>query len=142
MPRLTFLLALVAITLAASACDEPPTSPTEHPEFSQTDLAVGTGAAAAAGNVITVDYTGWLYDPTKTDGKGPIFDTSRGRGALVFTLGVGYAIDGFELGVTGMRVGGIRRIIIPPSLGYGSVRVSAVPPYQTLVFEVELLDVQ
>jgi FKBP-type peptidyl-prolyl cis-trans isomerase FkpA len=138
--------ALAAVALAAGACQNNTTSPTTptstYAPYSQTDLVVGTGAAAANGNLVTVNYTGWLYDGTKPDNKGPIFDTTTGASSLSFTLGSAYAITGFEQGLVGMKVGGIRRLVIPPSLAYGGDRVAAIPPYSTLVFEVDLVDVQ
>ena len=143
LSRVTLLIALVASLAAAVACDDSPTSPSiQNPPYNQTDLTVGTGATAASGNTVTVEYSGWLYDPTKPDQKGPLFDTSTGRGPFVFVLGVGYVIPGWEQGVPGMKVGGTRRLVVPPSLAYGSSRVSAIPPWSTLVFEIELLEVQ
>ena len=88
-----------------------------------------------------MNYTGWLYDPTKTDGKGLQFDTSIGTTPLTFTIGRGDVIQGFDRGVTGMKVGGARRVVIPSSLGYGASRNSSIPPYATLVFEIELVEV-
>jgi FKBP-type peptidyl-prolyl cis-trans isomerase FkpA len=107
------------------------------------DLRLGTGTAATAGTVVTVNYTGWLYDPSQTDGKGLQFDTSVGKTALTFTLGSNplQVIQGFDRGVTGMKVGGARRIVVPPSMGYGGSRNHSIPPYATLVFDVDLVDV-
>ncbi len=149
MKALRFTLAalfLVAFAFGAGACKNNTTSPstptTTYAPYSQTDLVVGTGAAAANGNTVTVNYTGWVYDGTKPDNKGPIFDTTTGGDPLAFVLGTAYAITGFEQGVLGMKVGGTRRLVIPPSLAYGGNRVSAIPPYSTLIFEVELVEVQ
>jgi FKBP-type peptidyl-prolyl cis-trans isomerase FkpA len=127
---------------AAAACGSSPTAPANTPPFSQTDLRVGTGTAAAAGKVVTVNYTGWLYDASKTDGKGLQFDTSAGRTTFSFTLGLGQVIGGWDQGLPGMQVGGLRRIVIPASLAYGAVRHGPIPPDATLVFEIELVDVQ
>lgn len=91
---------------------------------------------------MTVNYTGWLYDSAKTDQKGLQFDSSVGGTPLTFTLGAGQVIQGFDLGMTGMKVGGARRLIIPASLGYGAVRNGSIPAFATLVFDVELVDVQ
>jgi FKBP-type peptidyl-prolyl cis-trans isomerase len=107
-----------------------------------TDLRLGTGATANTGSTITVHYTGWLYDPSKADFKGLMFDTSRGGDPFTFPLGAGQVIKGWDQGIVGMQVGGLRQLIIPPSLAYGSTRYSSIPPYSTLVFEIELLDVQ
>jgi FKBP-type peptidyl-prolyl cis-trans isomerase FkpA len=127
--------------LAGAGCGDAPVAPTPVP-FSQADLSVGTGTAAAAGKVITVNYTGWLYDATKPDLKGLQFDSSAGTTPFSFTLGIGQVIAGWDQGLPGMKVGGARRLVIPSSLAYGSVRNGPVPPFATLVFEVELLDVQ
>lgn len=101
------------------------------------DLAVGGGdEATGAGCTVTVHYTGWLADGTR-------FDSSVDRNEpFKFPLGVGYVIPGWDEGVTGMRVGGRRRLTVPPELGYGQRGAGGViPPNATLIFEVELLDV-
>jgi FKBP-type peptidyl-prolyl cis-trans isomerase FkpA len=101
------------------------------------DIQVGTGDEAQPGKMVTVHYTGWL-----TDGKK--FDSSRDRrDPFQFALGRGQVIKGWDEGVKGMRVGGQRRLIIPPSLGYGQRGApGAIPPNATLIFDVELLKVQ
>ena len=101
------------------------------------DLVVGKGATAKAGKVVTVHYIGALTDGVK-------FDSSvERRIPFVFTLGVGQVIKGWDEGVVGMRVGGRRRLIVPASLGYGSKGAGKlIPPNATLVFVVELLNVQ
>jgi len=123
-----------------TACADGPTSPSSAP-FSQLDIRLGTGAEAVVGKNLSVNYTGWLYDGAKADLKGLQFDSSVGLDPLVFTLGTGSVIIGFDQGTAGMKVGGIRRIVIPPSLGYGPARNNSIPAGATLVFEVELLDV-
>ncbi len=107
------------------------------PELKIEDVKIGDGAIAESGKKVTVHYTGWL-----TDGKK--FDSSKDRGQpFTFTLGVGQVIKGWDEGVKGMRVGGIRKLTIPPELGYGSRGAGGViPPNATLIFEVELLDVK
>ena len=101
------------------------------------DVKVGTGETATAGRTVSVHYTGWL-----TDGKK--FDSSQDRGKpFEFPLGGGRVIKGWDEGVQGMKVGGVRKLIIPASLGYGSRGAGGViPPDATLVFEVELLGVR
>lgn len=93
---------------------------------------------------MSVNYTGWLYDPAGADGKGRQFDTSTGRGVFTFVLGTGAVIRGWDQGVAGMRVGGLRRLVIPAELAYGSTGAGngVIPPNATLVFDVELVDVQ
>ena len=100
------------------------------------DQVVGSGPEAVRGKQVTVHYTGWL-----TDGKK--FDSSKDRGApFSFGLGRGQVIDGWDQGVAGMKVGGKRKLTIPPEMGYGKAGAGGViPPNATLVFEVELLGV-
>ncbi len=135
----------VAVLLALAggvACSNSTTAPTSLAAYSQTDLKVGDGDEAVNGKTLSVNYTGWLLDPTKPDGKGLMFDTTTGRGPFTFTLGTNEVIAGWDRGVVGMKVGGVRRLVIPPSLGYGSVRNASIPPNSTLVFDIELLSVQ
>lgn len=126
---------------AFGGCSNSPTNPSAVP-FSQADLRAGSGAEATSGKVLTVNYTGWLYDASKPDQKGLLIDTSVGGTPLSFTLGAGQVIPGWDQGLVGLRVGGVRKLVIPSSLAYGSIRRSTIPPYATLIFEVELLDVQ
>jgi len=137
------LLAIVAFASGCGGSDSTSPSPsTSSAAYSQTDLTVGTGAVAVIGRPVTVDYTGWLYDSTRPDGKGTQFDTSIGRGPFTFTLGGGSVIAGWDRGVANMRVGGQRRLVIPPELAYGSQGRSPIPPNATLVFDITLLGVQ
>lgn len=136
-----FLVVVVCLGLAA-ACGSSNTPTSPSVAFSQTDLRLGTGAAAAAGNTLTVTYTGWLYDPSKIDLKGIQFDSTAAAGPFTFTLGAGSVIQGWDQGLAGLRVGGIRQLVVPPSLAYGNVRNGAIPPNSTLVFEIELLSIQ
>lgn len=110
---------------------------TEPAVLIKDDLVLGIGAEAKAGDSVSVHYTGTLTDGTK-------FDSSLDRGQpFTFTLGAGEVIKGWDQGVAGMKVGGKRKLTIPPELGYGSAGAGAtIPPNATLVFEVELLDVQ
>lgn len=136
------LVLLLAAVLVSGCGDDSTTAPAPNAPFSQVDLRVGGGAAAAAGNTLVVEYTGWLYDPTKTDNKGLQFDTSVGNTPLEFVLGEGRVIPGFDQGLVGLRVGGLRRLTIPPSLGYGSIRQGRIPANSGLVFDVELLEIK
>lgn len=101
------------------------------------DLTVGDGAEAKDGDTVSVHYTGWLTDGTK-------FDSSVDRGEpFEFTLGQGEVIQGWDEGVVGMKVGGKRKLTIPPDMGYGEQGAGGViPANATLIFEVELLDVK
>ena len=133
---------LVVLSAAVAGCGGSPTSPSNNVSFSQTDLVVGSGADAVTGTLVTVNYNGWLYDASQTDQKGLQFASSVGQTAFSFTLGTGAVIAGWDQGVVGMKVGGLRRLVIPPSLGYGANRNGPVPPNATLVFEIELVSVQ
>jgi FKBP-type peptidyl-prolyl cis-trans isomerase len=101
------------------------------------DLAAGTGKEATAGRTVVVHYTGWLPNGEK-------FDSSRDRNQpFNFTLGAGQVIAGWDEGVAGMKVGGRRKLVIPPDLAYGTAGAPPdIPPGATLVFDVELLDVR
>jgi FKBP-type peptidyl-prolyl cis-trans isomerase FkpA len=140
MKRLIPFLALVMVA-ACGGDDNNPTAPTTPaPPYSQTDLVVGTGAAAVSGNQVTVAYTGWLYDATRPDSKGTQFDSNP---SFSFRLGTGAVIRGWDQGVPGIRVGGQRRLVLPPDLAYGSSgRPPTIPANSTLVFDITLNAVQ
>ena len=135
-------LAVAMLSMVAAGCATSPAAPTKGAPYSQNDLVVGAGVAAVKGNTVTVNYTGWLYDSTKPEQKGLVIDTSLGRTPFSFTLGAGQVIAGWDLGIPNMKVGGMRRLVIPPSLAYGGTRNGPIPANTTLVFEIELLDVQ
>jgi FKBP-type peptidyl-prolyl cis-trans isomerase FkpA len=147
MAYLTFAAVLVA-ALGASACggSDSPTGPSGSSDpsvgltlpFSATDLSVGTGAEAVLGRAVTVQYTGWLYHPNAAQNRGPQFDSGIFG---PFVLGT-TVIQGWTQGLQGMRVGGSRRLIIPPALGYGASGSGPIPGNATLLFEVTLLNVQ
>lgn len=104
---------------------------------------IGTGAVARDGDVVQVNYTGWLYDANASDHHGAEFDSSEKSGEPIrFTLGEGEVIAGWDQGIRGMRVGGRRTLVIPARLAYGSRGAGdAVPPNATLVFDVALVGV-
>lgn len=106
-------------------------------ELIKEDVKVGAGAEATSGKSVTVHYVGTLTNGTK-------FDSSRDRGqGFTFRLGAGQVIQGWDQGVAGMKIGGVRKLTIPPELGYGARGAGGViPPNATLVFEVELLEVR
>ncbi len=140
MSRAARFAVVLMLAAVASACggNDTPTSPSVNVPFSTTDIRVGTGAEAATGRVVTVAYVGWLYSTSAAENKGTQFDA----GAFSFTVGSG-VIAGFSRGVIGMRVGGQRRVIIPPDLGYGSAgSPPTIPGNATLVFDIELRAVQ
>jgi FKBP-type peptidyl-prolyl cis-trans isomerase len=100
------------------------------------DQKEGSGETAKAGDMVQVHYTGWLKDGSK-------FDSSRDRNTpFAFPLGAGKVIKGWDEGVAGMKVGGKRKLIIPPELGYGARRAGRIPPNSELTFEVELLNIR
>ncbi|MEP6917807.1 MAG: FKBP-type peptidyl-prolyl cis-trans isomerase [Acidobacteriota bacterium] len=140
--NLATLAACAALISSAAACGSSPTGPSSTAPYSQTDVLAGSGTAAVAGNTVSVNYTGWLYDPAKPDFKGLQFDTSIGKDPFAFVLGIGQVVNGFDLGVVGMQIGGVRRLVIPPSLGYGAARSGPIPPSATLVFDIQLISVQ
>jgi len=141
-----FLSSLALMTLAA-ACggSDSPTSPsgslppTGTAPYSQTDLRVGTGSEVLAGQTVTVSYTGWLYSDTAAENKGTVFNGPSQRAQ--FSLAS--VIAGWQRGIPGMKIGGIRRLVIPPELAYGSSTPDAtrIPPNATLLFEVELISI-
>ena len=164
MTKTHWLFGLVLIALVVSACsaggtppvptqpaaqatNPPVTLPTQPPDapkgdvttasgLQYTDLAVGSGESPQTGDTVVVHYTGTLVDGTK-------FDSSVDRGEpFAFQIGVGQVIPGWDEGVGSMKVGGKRKLIIPPDLGYGAQGAgSAIPPNATLIFQVELLRV-
>ncbi len=103
------------------------------------DITVGTGQEAHSKSVVSVHYTGWLQNEDGSTGEK--FDSSKDRDEhFTFPMGVGYVISGWDMGLRGMKEGGVRTLIIPPELGYGSVGAGGViPPNSTLIFEVELI---
>ena len=149
MKKATIWLTLVlfGVSLMAAGCGsygktgkEASGAVTTVSGLSYTDVKIGDGETAVAGTEVEVHYTGWLY----VDGqKTTKFDSSRDRGELFkFQLGAGRVIKGWDEGVQGMKVGGIRELIIPPAIGYGARGAGgAIPPNATLFFEVELFNV-
>jgi FKBP-type peptidyl-prolyl cis-trans isomerase len=135
-------LAILAVSTPVGRSDAADNQVTEMPDgLKYTDTKTGDGATAKAGNKVSVHYTGWLSD---NGAKGKKFDSSVDRGQpFQFTLGAKQVIAGWDEGVAGMKVGGKRTLNIPPELGYGARGAGgAIPPNATLIFDVELLQVQ
>jgi FKBP-type peptidyl-prolyl cis-trans isomerase FkpA len=137
-------VSLVALALVVAGCSS--NNPTAPPwvvsvPFSSSDVVAGTGDEAIVGKVVVVDYAGWLYNASMAESKGPLFDTSFSRDVFSFELGAGAVIRGWDQGVPGMKVGGQRRLVVPPSLAYGSTGNGPIPPDATLVFDIYLLGV-
>ena len=134
------------VTEAPAPATEAPATPATGSEtmpLTKTDLVVGTGAEIKSGQNALVHYTGWLYDAAAPDNKGKQFDSSVGGEPFDFPLGGGRVIPGWDQGVVGMKVGGKRRLVIPPDMAYGNAGAGGViPPGATLVFDVELVEIQ
>jgi FKBP-type peptidyl-prolyl cis-trans isomerase FkpA len=148
MPVIARLPLAVCLAIFAAGCsgespDDPRLAQSNLTELVVEELSSGTGEGAMAGRSVRVHYTGWLYHPTNADHKGTEFDSSHRRNEpFEFTLGTGQVIPGWEQGIVGMKVGGRRRLIIPPDMAYGpSGAGDVIPPNATLVFDVELLEV-
>ncbi|MEZ5537482.1 MAG: FKBP-type peptidyl-prolyl cis-trans isomerase [Thiolinea sp.] len=154
---LTATLLFSSLSLVACADNSAPpaekTEVTTQPAAASTDqiselvieeVKAGDGDEAQAGQVVSVHYTGWLYEPGAADRHGTKFDSSRDRGQpFGFPLGAGRVIKGWDEGVAGMQVGGQRTLIIPPHMAYGDRGAGGViPPDATLIFDVELLGVE
>jgi FKBP-type peptidyl-prolyl cis-trans isomerase len=125
----------LAIMLLVSGCSKD--NKNMNGELIIEDIIVGQGAEAVKYSIVTVNYTGWLEDGTKFDSS-----LNPGREPLRFTLGAGQMIQGFDQGIPGMKVGGKRKLTIPPNLGYGSQDKGIIPPNSTLIFELDLLIVE
>jgi len=137
------VLALALLPAAAQTPAGSASAPAEIKELVIKDTKVGEGKVAEKEKAVLVHYTGWLYDPKAPDQKGKQFDSSVGRPTpFSFLIGRGKVIKGWDEGVPGMKKGGKRTLIIPPSMAYGERGAGGViPPNATLLFEVELIDV-
>ena len=158
--RIAPTLALVLLAAGCSADDKkteataestappaPAAAPAATPaptELVITDISEGQGAAVQAGQIAVVHYTGWLFDSAAAENKGQKFDSSLDRNEpFPVQLGAGQVIPGWDQGVPGMKVGGKRRLTIPPHLAYGDSGAGGViPPGATLVFDVELVRIE
>jgi FKBP-type peptidyl-prolyl cis-trans isomerase len=132
-----FLACLLLVTLAACGGGDGGSQTVTGPtEITVEEITVGNGATAAVGDVVTVHYTLFLANGTRIESS---YDT--GQPLPPFQIGGGRVIPGFERGVLGMRVGGKRRVTVPPSLGYGAQQNGSIPPNSTLRFEIELVSI-
>jgi len=130
-----WLSVLILLALAACGGGNSSTAPSGGGTLVVEDLVVGTGATAAVGDTVTVNYVGTLTNGTK-------FDSSYDRGQpYVFQVGAGRVIAGWDQGVPGMKVGGKRRLTIPPSLGYGNQANGPIPANSTLVFDIDMVSI-
>jgi FKBP-type peptidyl-prolyl cis-trans isomerase len=129
---------------AAAPAEAPAPTGTESMAMQKTDLSPGDGPEIKSGQTALVHYTGWLYDAGTPENKGSKFDSSVDRNEpFEFPVGAGMVIKGWDEGVVGMKVGGKRRLVIPPEMGYGSRGAGGViPPGATLVFDVELVEIR
>ena len=133
MKRLLAIAALAA--LAACGGDSGTSGSPVNGTLQIEELVIGTGATAVSGDTVSVNYVGTFTNGVK-------FDASADHGGpYSFRLGTGAVIPGFDQGVTGMKVGGKRRLTIPPNLAYGSTGQGSIPPNTTIVFEVELVSI-
>ena len=141
----------LTLTLALAGCDRakaptpasaPAAASAAAVPLQKIDTVAGTGKEALAGSTAVVNYTGWLYEPGAQLQHGAQFDSSVGRSPFSFQLGAGQVIPGWDEGVQGMKVGGKRTLIVPAAMGYGAGGAGPIPPNATLIFDVELLDVQ
>ena len=139
MKHLLVLTKILVLSFLFISCDSTSISledPSTYPNLKITDITVGTGALPSFGNTVIVHYTGTFTNGVK-------FDSSKDRGVpFSFQIGVGEVIKGWDLGVSTMRIGGKRKLIIPPELGYGNKSQGPIPANSILVFEVELLGIQ
>ena len=135
MSRARSAVLVVVPVMLLAGCGGGADNPSAQGTLVSQDLVVGTGAAAAVGDLVTVNYVGTLTSGTK-------FDSSYDRNQpFTFRLGTRQVIAGWDQGVVGMKVGGKRRLTIPPSLGYGGRANGPIPANSTLVFEIELLSI-
>ena len=139
------LAAGIVLAVLCACGGKPPSAPSAPAveSLETVELAPGSGAAIAAGQRAVVNYTGWLYETSAPDKKGKQFDSTPSGAPFRFVVGTGQVIKGWDRGVLGMKVGGRRRLTIPPDLGYGDVGAgNVIPPGAALIFDVELVGIE
>jgi FKBP-type peptidyl-prolyl cis-trans isomerase FkpA len=138
---LAFVFALAAAACGGGDDNGNPNNPTPPPQGPANlvieDIVVGTGAEASGGKLLNVNYVLYLYDPAGPNGRGALVQNAP----YAFRQGTNAVIPGFEQGVMGMRVGGQRRLTIPPSLAYGASGSQSIPPNSWIVFDLQLVNV-
>lgn len=140
--RLPALYAL-AMLVGVAGCSnlQSPVNPSDY-GIEWTDLTVGTGTEARVGRGVTTFYTLWLFDPAQPQGKGTLVESNVGGQPFSFEpLGYGRVISGWDIGIQGMKVGGTRRLVVPPEHAYGSQVRDKIPANSTLLFEIQLTGV-
>jgi len=146
MMRHRFIAAISVVLFTVSCGEDSPFTPGEilaplNIPFSNVDLTIGTGAEATNGKLVSMTYTGWIYDPNQPENKGFMFESNTAANPFNFTLGNRQVIAGWDQGIPGMRVGGSRLLVLPPALAYGTEGTRTIPGNATLIFEVTLLGV-
>ena len=131
------MIGALAPVLGVTGCTSNPVIPSEVLFLQVFELQIGTGREAAAGDRVVIDYVVWAYDSEQADSKG---QEAESRSGYTFFLGADQVIPAFDQGIVGMRVGGVRRLIIPPAYTRGAFR--SVPPNTPVVAEVEMVDAQ
>ena len=137
--RAALIGALALPVLAVTGCTSNPALPTEVLFLEVVDLEVGTGREARAGDRVVIDYVVWASDSDLADNKGQEVDT---RAGYTFFLGANQVIAAFDQGLVGMRVGGVRRLVIPPQYARGGAAFGSVPPNTPLVADVRMVEAQ
>ena len=154
--RSSLTSSVLALTLLANACagvfdrvekpnpEEDRKSQTGKTTLEITEVTAGTGTEARPGRRVVMNYSGWLYHPDKPQHHGRLFDSSGVQGKpFEFTIGANEAIPGWDDGISGMKVGGKRTLVVPPAMAYGRRGYGdTIPPNATLVFDVELVAVK
>jgi FKBP-type peptidyl-prolyl cis-trans isomerase FkpA len=138
-----FVLALLVAGCGEGKIEQPDSGADTLPDLLINDITVGDGPAITAGQVALVHYTLWFRDPAAADGKGQMIQSSKDSGnPFDFQIGRREVIDGWDQGVPGMKVGGVRELRVPSRLAYGEAGMGPIPGNQDLIFEIELLEIR